>query len=545
MHRMTRSAPTEIRATFDGSSIRVVDDVATMERKGDARLVRFKPGNGKEELYRVTRVIGGRYREDFVGIDVTGEEDPARAAGKGPEMVLPASYVFSSKAWRYKGYSVLVHERDAVAPGPVWAETCIGCHNTLPYFTMLLDDLAGPDAPTFQGSITDDLLPADRATKVRIISAPKVALALDDELRHLGTGNSRITQLETQRALRRGIHAISTGFDGRHLVEEGIGCEACHGGSKAHVRDPSISPSYAVSSDAISVGHEDGTPFSRTEAMNRVCARCHTVLFSRYPWTWEGGSRKDPVPGGSSINSGEARDYLLGGCSAQMTCTTCHDPHTEDSKADLSRFDTVGGNGVCTSCHEKLAGDERLGAHTHHAPNGEGSACLNCHMPRKNMGLAYGLTRYHRIGSPTDEARVYRDRPLECSLCHADKSADDLLSTMSQWWGTAFDRERVTQLYDGRLDGSVIRRTLDVGKPHEQAVAIAVLGERGRASDACDLAQQIAHPYPLIGYFAKHALETLTKTIVPMDPGRPREELLPLLDEWCRRRAAIPPNKAH
>ena len=47
---------------------------------------------------------------------------------------------------------------------------------------------------------------------------------------------------------------------------------------------------------------------------NRACARCHQVLFSRYPFTWEGG-RRDAIAGGSHINSGEARDFLLGGCS--------------------------------------------------------------------------------------------------------------------------------------------------------------------------------------------------------------------------------------
>ena len=51
-------------------------------------------------------------------------------------------------------------------------------------------------------------------------------------------------------------------------------------------------------------------------------------------------------------------------------------------------------------------------------------------MPKKNTGLGYQLTRYHRIGSPTDAARVEKDRPLECALCHADKSVASLVSTM-------------------------------------------------------------------------------------------------------------------
>jgi hypothetical protein len=41
-------------------------------------------------------VIGGRYREDFVGLDRQG-------GGGGDEHVLPATYVFSTRSWRYKG----------------------------------------------------------------------------------------------------------------------------------------------------------------------------------------------------------------------------------------------------------------------------------------------------------------------------------------------------------------------------------------------------------------------------------------------------------
>src|SRR5262249_338797 len=146
-----------------------------------------------------------------------------------------------------------------------------------------------------------------------------------------------------------------------------------------------------------------GAP-SRAEWINHACARCHTVLFSRYPYTWEGGARpRDPKKaehrapaGGSSINSGEARDYLLGGCASKVSCTACHEPHTEDRREKLDELGTVKGNRVCLECHGAYREPEALAAHTHHAPGGDGSACLGCHMPRKNTGLGYALTRYHR-----------------------------------------------------------------------------------------------------------------------------------------------------
>lgn len=533
MHQMTRSLPTEVRAPFDGGVLRVADDEATMERRGDARFMRLRPAAGKERLFRVTRVIGGRYREDFAGVDVSAAADPATNEVDGPEMVLPVSFVFSTRSFRYKGYSVLVRERPGMFVGPVWSQTCIGCHNTFPQVTMLLDDLAGSRAPAFQGSITDGLLPPARRSRARVRSDRDLVAALADELDFLGESGSALSRLSTEDALRRSIRAVGRSFDGRHLLEEGVGCEACHGGAREHVTDPSVLPSYAAQSPVLSVGHEDGAPFTRAEAVNRVCAKCHSVLFSSYSWTWEGGSRKDAIPGGSSINSGEARDFLLGSCAGEMTCADCHDPHGEDTRASLDRFATPAANSTCTKCHPGLADVERLRAHTHHEPTGSGSACLGCHMPRKNMGLAYSLTRYHRIGSPTDEARVYGDRPLECAVCHAEASPRSLLSTMSAWWGRSFDVDRVARLYEGDLDGPVMQRTLDIGKPHEQAVAIGVLGDRGSSADACSVAAQLAHPYPLVRYFAKHALEQIVRSPVEADPGASREELTRLARRWC------------
>src|SRR6185436_351566 len=117
-----------------------------------------------------------------------------------------------------------------------------------------------------------------------------------------------------------------------------------------------------------------------------------------------------------------------------------------------------------------------LRAHAHHDPSGAGGACIGCHMPKKNMGLGYALTRYHRIGSPTDRARVEGDRPLECALCHVDKSVGELVGAMERFWGKRYDRAALTALY-GDLGGSALLSTVVRGKAHEQATAMHVLGE--------------------------------------------------------------------
>ncbi|MFI5308536.1 MAG: hypothetical protein ACHQ53_14350, partial [Polyangiales bacterium] len=60
MHRMTRrAAQAEIRAPFDGEVFRVKQDSVRMEQVGGARFMRLSKPQG-EQLYRITKVIGGR-----------------------------------------------------------------------------------------------------------------------------------------------------------------------------------------------------------------------------------------------------------------------------------------------------------------------------------------------------------------------------------------------------------------------------------------------------------------------------------------------------
>src|SRR6185369_6882762 len=143
----------------------------------------------------------------------------------------------------------------------------------------------------------------------------------------------------------------------------------------------------------------------------------------------------------------------------------------------LEQLGGPAGNAICARCHPALATAEGLRAHTHHGP-GAGSACVGCHMPKKNMGLSYELSRYHRIGSPTDEARVLGDRPLECALCHYDKSVEELVGDMERFWGKSYDRTALQALYGEDLSVKPLEATLARGKPQEQAVAIGVFGEQ-------------------------------------------------------------------
>jgi mono/diheme cytochrome c family protein len=156
-------------------------------------------------------------------------------------------------------------------------------------------------------------------------------------------------------------------------------------------------------------------------------------------------------------------------------------------------------------------------AHARHDPAGAGGSCIACHMPKKNMGLGYGLTRYHRIGSPTDAERVERDRPIECALCHGEKTVGGLLDDIARLWGKRYDENAIQRLY-GTRDANALIGTIEHGFGHEQAAAIGAAGEQRFAHAARAVAHEMdANAYPLVRYYAAAALAAIQGKPTPVD----------------------------
>jgi hypothetical protein len=224
-----------------------------------------------------------------------------------------------------------------------------------------------------------------------------------------------------------------------------------------------------------------------------------------------------------------------------MACTTCHDPHRNDDPDDLAALATPAGNATCTKCHPAYVGREAVRTHAHHDPDGTGGVCINCHMPRKNLALTYTLGRYHRIGSPTERTRVESDRPLECALCHARKSAEELVSTMERWWGKRYDRQILQTLY-GDLQQPPLLSTLARGKPHEQAVAIISLREQNQREALPLIARQIAHPIPLVRYQVRKAINAFVGRDCGIDLDRAVGEIIAATERCVPQAAPITPS---
>ena len=543
MHNMTRTFEAGVsQAPWSGVALRFKDDVVELSEKDGARFVHVHSARFGDADYRVTRVIGGHHREDYAGVPVDGSA--ASRTSRKPdasmttdEVIMPISYLLWSKKFRYKGYSVMSRERPGVAAGPVWNRTCIFCHNTEPYFADMLGGLLGEESPrerrheAYQGELVDPLLP--RALRWRVVVDDEGALE-----RELGDTIFRATgerpSGDVPELAREAIRATRDHFSAKDLVEVGIGCEACHGGSAEHARDPKVHTSLAPHAEGFHFIHASDGGDVEAERINRTCARCHQVLFSRYPWTWEGGVRSADPPGGSHINSGEARDFMMGACSKRASCILCHDPHAPDNSARARRLETREGDAVCTACHASLATEAAARAHTHHDPNGAGGRCVACHMPKKNMTLDLGLGRYHRIASPNDSAKML-DRPLECALCHGDWSVRKIADEMQTLWGKRIDRAVLDGVY-GDLDQNALDATLARGKPHEQAVAMSLLGQRRDRRAAPAIAAQLTNEYPLVRYYAERALEDLSGEKSPLDLNATDAEIRTQATAWLAQR---------
>jgi predicted CXXCH cytochrome family protein len=535
MHRMTRTAAsTDVRAPFDGRSFAYKDDRLTLSTDGAERFMRVESAQFGAHAYRVTRVIGGHHREDFAGVEVARPVAGAKPIGDPrDESILPVSWVYALNDYRYKGYSVMSPERPGLRAGPIWNRTCIFCHNTVPYVSTVfgaLAEAAGGRPFGYQGEWVDQHLPRAQRWSFSIDDAGGLASIARDEARwlgdHRGDAHAAIDPgMKLPAALEAIVGITRRDFDGGAFVEQGIGCESCHGGGREHAEDPAVALAFGPRSPTFSVKHADLSPRAeRAQSVTRTCARCHQVLFAGYPWSWENQPRAS-LRGGSHISSGEGRDFLLGGCASAMTCTDCHDPHAADSSARLAAFGGEGprgdeGDRVCLRCHATLAPSAARAAHTHHRAGSSGDRCVGCHMPRKNLDLDGGLGRYHRIGSPNDPARVVGDRPLECALCHRDKTVRALADQLERWWHRPIDRAALAALYGGSLDVEPLVATLTLGKPHEQAVALATLGAGGdppRLSLLPTFGALLVHPIGLVRGYARRAIERTLGKPLPID----------------------------
>lgn len=294
------------------------------------------------------------------------------------------------------------------------------------------------------------------------------------------------------------------------VAELGVACEACHGPGEAHAA-ANANPlrRYALHLS----GARDPTITNPTHLSGlrsaEICGRCHgqrlapdvSIFLTRGDPYVPGDDLSDystplaadtPLHGDATVfadrfwRDGTARltayehqGYLASPCRADATfsCTSCHAMHDGDPRGQL-RPDAIG-DGACTQCHESLATESAVAAHTRHEADGEGARCVACHMPR----IVYGLVdvhRSHRIEAP-DPAQNARDaRPDACTLCHVEEGRAWAIAAFAQMFGSGIartDAERPpAPPAHARDELAEVARALAGGDPIERAVVAQAIG---------------------------------------------------------------------
>tara|TARA_R110002072_G_scaffold203120_2_gene361089 strand:+ start:1269 stop:2993 length:1725 start_codon:yes stop_codon:yes gene_type:complete len=451
------AGPDSVRGDFSGVELRYAGRVVRFEREGDRFLMTISGGEERRR-YRVTRTVGSRFTQMYIGVLVEGPE-PAGDPAYTREGKLPFGYWFSRKAWFPESYfdSDCPPEYDAEghlslppeeAHQTGWEKNCLYCHNTYAYTERLWAQAGTPGFP---------------AEDLRLLSSAPL-----DE--HPGLAPSE-------------------------LVTLGISCESCHFGGRDHARDEKPirflpeSPHLEfpkATSERVLGARED--PY----VVNSICAQCH---FSRGVSLY---------PNGAGIwNSRESVDLSGGACASQLRCTDCHDPHQAGPPGGGPA--TAAHTESCYTCHAALRDTQTREDHTQHGPE---VSCLDCHMPRIVQGLE-SVVRTHRISSPGDERMLKAGAPNACNLCHLDRSISWTAATLKIGWGQRhLPDDTWSKPYQGRVDAPVGAIWLSSSVPIHRLVAADAYSRSPFAKrELPRLIRALVDPIAVNRMFALFALE--------------------------------------
>jgi hypothetical protein len=366
-----------------------------------------RPGK-KGTRYRVTRTVGSRFMQFYIGVQEEGAE-PREDRRYTVEHKLPFGYWLRLARWLPVDYfdagggDGADYLRDGIPvlsgvdePYHVlaYSRTCVHCHTTYPHAYRVFH-------PGLEG-FPDAVLRPDPARM-----------------------SQELARWVDVRPTRAGLSDLLYRVDPKDgLVTIGISCESCHLGGREHAtrkNKPSFFPTHpgvqvlARHEDREFLGHRDDPATSQG-----VCAQCHSARgVAMHP----NGARKR--------NSAESMDMADGHCISKIKCTTCHEPHTPGPPS--------GGPVVpahvqaCVECHGHLASPEQQAAHARHRPE-SGVTCLDCHMPRITQGLDE-MMRTHRISHPVERSMATQGAPNACNLCHLDRPIRWAVEEVRKGWG--------------------------------------------------------------------------------------------------------------
>ena len=409
-HSRMNQLPNEqtVRADFANATLKLPDATATFSNNDGKYFMTIRKHDEVFREYEVTRTVGSRYMQYFIGKQMAGPDAPDHAVYQ--EHMLPFAYWFALKRWfprRYfdaDGDEQLVNGTpcvEAVNADPAvrpYTANCMNCHNTLPYvYRIYHDKLAGFPKATVSAAIKP------------------LGLSIGEDPRQIDTPQQ--------------FSELNAGLDpNEDLITLGISCESCHFGGREHVQHQRAMRYLPTSPFAKVKSNDPKFPLasdgSTAATINGICSQCHSGGGLRFP------------EGALKSNSAEGHDFQKGFCATQMSCVDCHSPHAGSSSESGFGNDALYAES-CLKCHTQFQDETVSLRHSGHAAEA-GVSCLDCHMPRYNQGVN-GLSRTHRICMPVEKQKMETTGANACNLCHADKSFDWTVNELKRGWGVKLD----------------------------------------------------------------------------------------------------------
>ena len=339
LHRVMNAKvddPGAVIGDFHHARVSFAGGEAVMTREGKAYVMTIAGG----ARYRVTRTIGRRGLQEYVGI-----ED-----GRDEEVRLPLAWWPRRGGWVARSaFDPWESELDAKAPvREPWAERCPWCHSTYPF-------------------------------------AQRIGRA---QLRPVGHG------LEQFFTGARGSERLAVA----EQVTTGISCESCHLGGRAHAAGQPIHfvPQGAQPRSGAPIATKFADERRDPQIVNAVCAQCHSGPSPRLA---DGTALRNssealdlaasPCKGIRCIDCHDPHraDARSDEARAIAACTRCH-----PAQADRAHAGTGHASTSCLDCHmprlvmgiDRYVRTHRISSPTNRAllADGAPNACNLCHLDR-------------------------------------------------------------------------------------------------------------------------------------------------------------------
>lgn len=353
--------------------------------------------------------------------------------------------------------------------------------------------------------------------------------------------NSMCAACHNTRLLKN--YDVATDTFATAMVENGVGCESCHGPLRAHNE-------WQLANQGKGLKDPTLRKFNRDEMFD-TCAACHS---RRAEITG------DPTPGDSFFDhhllsivdetslfypDGQIwdEDYEVSAFLGSrmyhkgVRCVDCHDVHTMKLK--------LPGNMLCLSCHgpgQTNAPVIEPVSHSRHKVFGydtngvlvnidlmsyragqvgeTGGECVNCHMPQ-TVYMQRHWRHDHGLSIPDPLLTKQFGIPNACNRCHKDKTVDWSLEYVEKWYGEKMDRpyrQRARTVALARQgDAVAVEPLLQILQADDiaywRAVAANLLGRWvGQLPVAAALLAQLDHTNALVRQMAVRSLGPLARS---------------------------------